>query len=255
MSEPTPPSKAPPSAPPPPERDTPRAGRPGGANQAEGETPLEVRRARNLYTVVAAFLVFIGVTSLMSISESVVAFRTALNDADPSVSEQISNGMIKTLLVLTGVATLMVAVGHGLTSHALSERRSWSRPLGLTFSGILLGLAALNILSGAQVMPSFFFAIAGLLGISLLSRPEVRDYLRPRWGGPNGGPPNLPPGPPPSGMPTPTHQAGQWAPPPGQSWTPNPPPSDQSWTPSPPPDSAATGRQPDPDTRPSGESQ
>lgn len=198
---------------------------------------MDVRRARNLYTVVAAFLVFIGVTGLMTVSDAAIDMRVALNDADPALSEQVSNTMIKWLLILTGVATLMVAVGHGLTSHALERRRPWSRPLGLTFSGILLGLAAVNLLSGAQVMPSFFFALAGMLGISLMSRPDVREYLRPRWGGPQGprgpggpqgpGGPGLPPGPPlggpPPGPPMPgpaPHEPGSR--PGAQPWPPRP---------------------------------
>lgn len=262
MSDPTPPSPAPPSAPPSPEKEASRSAGQRG-NKPDSDAPIEVRRARNLYTVVAAFLVFIGITGLTTISETAVAFRTALNDADPAVSEQISTGMIKALLVLTAVATLIVAVGHGLTSQALDGRRSWSRPLGFTFSGILLGLAALNLISGAQIMPSFFFAIAGLLGISLLRRPEVRDYLRPRWGGPNGGPGGYPPGPPPGApMPGQHPQSGQH--PQGGPQQQHPPagPPQQQWAPHPPQNPAPTGRQPSADAQypdsgnaPSGENQ
>ncbi|WP_166741693.1 hypothetical protein [Cumulibacter soli] len=185
MSEPTPPSPAPPSAPPPPPHEVDRTQ--GGRKPApDGDLPIDVRRTRNLYTVVAAFLVFIGVTSLMGVSEAVVEFRKALIEADADVAAQVGDGMIQALLILSGIATLIVAIGHGLTSHAISDRRSWARPVGLTFSGILLGLAALNLFSGAQMLPTFFFAVSGLLGISLINRPTVREYLRPS-------PPRYPP--------------------------------------------------------------
>lgn len=139
-------------------------------------------------------MVFIAVSGLMTISESTIATRKVLTETDSDLSAQISNDMISLVLVMFGIATLAVAIGHGLTAHVLRDRKPWARPLGFTFSGILLGLAAVSLLTGAFNMPTFFFAVGGLLGISLISKPQVRDYLQPNR--PQPGPGRFPPGPP-----------------------------------------------------------
>lgn len=208
MSEPTPPGVP---APPAPEPATDDAGR---------EAPIEVKRARTLYTATAAFLVFIGVTGLIMLKDAERALRKQLNEIDdPEVSKMLDPSLIWPMLIMVGVAVIVIAIGHGVTAQALHDRKSWARPVGFTFSGILLAFAVLGSFTGALSIQTIFFMVAGLSGILTLAKPQVRDWLEPfpkRDRGPGPFPPYGPGGPPTG--------SGQWTSGSGQWPQPGPPP-------------------------------
>lgn len=221
VSEPTPPGV---QAPPPPElRDK-------APDKASEEPPLEVKRITTLYTATAAFLVFIGVMGLVLLKDQERALRKAINEVgDERTRAALSDpGLLRGTLIMLGVAVLIVAIGHGLTAQGLRDRKSWARPVGFTFSGILLGVAVLLTIGGGFSMQSVFFLVAGLSGILGLAKPAVRDYLQPwpkhtpsfppsgQWPQPPPqGPPHGPQGPgwppmgPPQGSPPREHGANQ----------------------------------------------
>ena len=200
MSEPTPPGVP---APAPPEHPDTSPDRPGAS--PENEPPVEVKRATTLYTATAAFLVFIGVTSLFLLNDTERELRKQLNDLSADQTAVLDQpGLIRGMLIFLAVAVLIVAIGHGITSQALRDRKSWARPVGFTFSGILAGVAVLGTLGGAISIQTIFYLVAGLSGILALAKPQVRDYLQPFPKARPYVPGPFPPGPP---------NNGSWPPP------------------------------------------
>ncbi len=181
-----------------------------------------MKRATTLYTATAAFLVFIGVTSLFMLSDTERELRKQLTDlpGEPASAALAEPGVIRSLLIFLACAVLVVAIGHGLTAQALRDRRPWARPVGFTFSGILAGVAVLGTIGGAVNIQTLFYLVAGLSGILALAKPQVRDYLRPfpkaRPYVPGPFPPGPPNGPQPPGGPWPPNAQqppnGPWAP-------------------------------------------
>ncbi|QHC00928.1 hypothetical protein EK0264_11955 [Epidermidibacterium keratini] len=146
----------------------------------EAEPPAELRRASNLSTLIAALLVFLTVLNLTQFSSQLRAARRVVADSAPDLAGGVSDGMIRGVLILSLVLTAVVAIGFGLTAHGARGRKSWTRPVGFTFGGIMMALAVLSLGAGAAGLPQLVLGAIALWVVLLLSRPVVRDYLKRR---------------------------------------------------------------------------
>lgn len=157
----------------------------------ESEPPPELRRASNLSTLIAALLMFLTVLNLTQIGSQLRAARRIVAESAPDLVGEVSDGMIRGVLIVSIVLTAIVAIGFGLTAHGARGRKSWTRPVGFTFGGIMMALAVLSLGAGAAGLPQLVLGAIALWVVLLLARPVVRDYLKPRRSDPA-----LPPYPP-----------------------------------------------------------
>jgi len=151
--------------------------RPGGDGGPVSPPPREVRRASILQTLIAVILVFFGVFYLAQTDRLPVELMHAMESVDADLVADVSMAQLAAVVRAAAVILLVIGLGHGAAAHGLRGRRTWARPVGFVFSGMLVALTVLSMLGGAMSYPVLIMGLLGLWAIVLTSRPTVKKYL------------------------------------------------------------------------------
>lgn len=155
--------------------DPPAGPQPHGGDPSQ--PPREVRRASIVQTVIAVILVFFGVFYLAQTDSLTTELMRTMESADAKMVADISMAQLAAVVRVAAVILLVIGVGHGAAAHGLRGRKTWARPVGFVFSGLLVALTVLSMLGGALSYPVLLMGLLAVWAIVLISRPAVKKYL------------------------------------------------------------------------------
>ncbi len=154
-----------------------QADRAKGSPNGAPEPPREVRRASLVQTVIAVILVFFGVFYLTQADNLTTELMRAMESVDAELVAKISIAQLGSVVRTAAVVLLVIGLGHGAAAHGLRSRKTWARPVGFVFSGLLVALTVLSIFSGALSYPVLLMGLLAVWAIVLTTRPAVKTYL------------------------------------------------------------------------------
>ncbi|PRZ32756.1 hypothetical protein CLV47_12629 [Antricoccus suffuscus] len=148
-----------------------------GPQSEAPKPPREVRRASVVQTVIAVILVFFGVFYLTQTDNLTSELMRAMESVDAKMVADISIAQLASVVRTAAVVLLIIGLGHGAAAHGLRSRKTWARPVGFVFSGLLVALTVLSMFSGAMSYPVLLMGLLAVWAIVLTSRPAVKTYL------------------------------------------------------------------------------
>ena len=157
--------------------ETPDENRAGENRPGEGAPPREVKRAMVVQTIIAAIMVFFGVFYLAQTESLTGDLMRELTRLDNPAVADISVAQLAGVVRVAAVMLLVLGLGHGLAAQGLHSRKTWARPVGFVFSGVMVAITIMSFFSGTASYPILIMGLLGAWSIVLIGRPRVKTYL------------------------------------------------------------------------------
>lgn len=166
---------------------------PGPAGQApggKGAPPREVMTGFWLILAAGFLTLIYTISSVLSTSDTVSFDMFSAEDREMFAEAGITEDMISSLYVGTGVVMAVLALlVYVLVAVLVRKGKNWARILGTVFAalsavGVLLSLLTGLAFSSPLELLSVLASLAGIVGIVMLYRPQSQPYFqsRPRFG-------------------------------------------------------------------------